>query len=149
VRVGIEKYLGSDLVFYRAEGPEGLVRRQRDHWDPLIAFARDKLDARFILAQGVVHGAQPREAIAAATSAIPANPWPLGAVSAITTITGSALIALALAHVAIEPDAAWAAAHVDEDWQMEKWGEDAEALARSAARRGEFDAAVRVLKSLR
>jgi chaperone required for assembly of F1-ATPase len=149
VRAEIEKYLGSDLMFYRADGPEGLVARQSEHWDPLLTFARDEFDARFVLAQGVMHTEQPREAIAAASRAIPVDPWQLGAVSAITTITGSALIALALAHGAIEPDQAWAAAHVDEDWQISKWGEDADALARRTARRAEFDAAVMVLVSLR
>ena len=66
VRDEIVKYLGSDLVFYRADTPEGLVAKQAQHWDPLIAFARDKFGARFVLAQGIVHQAQPPEAIAAA-----------------------------------------------------------------------------------
>ena len=153
VRAEVEKYLGSDLVFYRAEGPDGLVRRQNENWDPLLTFAREQLGARFVLAQGVMHAAQPREAIAAAAKAIPADPslegiWRLGAVSAVTAITGSALIALALARGATAPDPAWAAAHVDEDWQIEKWGEDAEATSRRDARRAEFDAAVLVLQSL-
>ena len=149
VRAEVEKYLGSDLVFYRAEGPDGLAQRQNQHWDPLLTFARDQLDARFVLAQGVMHAAQPREAIVAAAKAIPADPWRLGAVSAVTTITGSALIALALARGAIEPDAAWTAAHVDEDWQISKWGADAEATSRRTARRAEFDAATLVLNSVR
>jgi chaperone required for assembly of F1-ATPase len=143
----IEKYLGSDLVCYRAQEPEGLVARQAQHWDAVLALAREKFGARFVLAQGIVHQSQPREAIEAAAKAIPREPWRLGAAATITTLTGSALIALALAHGAIGPDAAWTAAHVDEDWQMEKWGQDSEALSRRAARRAEFDAAVAVLKA--
>lgn len=141
----IAKYLGSDLVFYRADRPEGLIEWQSRHWDPLLAFARDELGARFILAQGVVFAAQPDEALAAARTAIPQDAWRVGAVHSATTITGSALIALALARGAIEPDAAWQAAHVDEDWNMHTWGRDELALKRRAFRRAEFDAAARVL----
>jgi chaperone required for assembly of F1-ATPase len=149
----IEKYLGSDLVFYRAEAPEGLVARQAELWDPMIAFARDALGARFVLAQGVVHAAQPREAVAAAAKAIPTPPslegiWRLGAIVAVTTLTGSALIALVLAAGKIKADEAWAAAHVDEDWNMATWGRDDAALARRAARFAEFAAAALVLREV-
>jgi chaperone required for assembly of F1-ATPase len=148
VRDEIVKYLGSDLVFYRADQPDGLVEQQAQHWDPVIAFARDTYGARFVLAQGIVHQAQPPEAVAAAAVSIPHEPWKLGALAAIVTITGSALIALALAAKAIETDAAWAAAHVDEDWNAAKWGEDTEVKARRAARRAEFDAAVLILRAV-
>jgi chaperone required for assembly of F1-ATPase len=148
VRDEIVKYLGSDLVFYRADQPEGLIEQQARHWDPIIAFARDTYGARFVLAQGIVHQAQPPEAVAAAAVSIPRDPWKLGAMAAMTTITGSALIALALAANALDADAAWQAAHVDEDWNAAKWGEDPEVKARRAARRAEFDAAVLVLRSV-
>jgi chaperone required for assembly of F1-ATPase len=92
-----------------------------------------------------VYRPQPRDAVAAATKAIPRAAWPLGAAAAITTLTGSALIALALVHGAASADDAWAAAHVDEDWNMAAWGRDEDALNRRAARRAEFDAAVLVL----
>jgi chaperone required for assembly of F1-ATPase len=151
VRGEIESYLGSDLLFYRADAPEGLVARQAALWDPLLDFARNEFDARFVLAQGVVHQTQPREAVEAAASAIPRGPglegiWRLGAVAAITTLTGSALIALALARGALTADDAWTAAHVDEDWNMATWGKDDELLTRRSARRAEFDAAALVLK---
>jgi chaperone required for assembly of F1-ATPase len=148
VAVEIEKYLGSDLLFYRADGPQGLLERQAFHWDPVIAWAREALGARFALAQGIVHAAQPQSAVAAARAAIPGDPWRLGAVHAITTLTGSALIALALLRGRLTADAAWEAAHVDEDWNMEQWGRDGIALERRAARRAEMDAAARVLASL-
>jgi chaperone required for assembly of F1-ATPase len=148
VRDEIVKYLGSDLVFYRADQPDGLIEQQAQHWNPLIAFARDTYGARFVLAQGIVHQAQPPEAVASAAVSIPNEPWQLGAMAAITTITGSALIALALAAKAIEADAAWAAAHVDEEWNAAKWGEDPEVKARRAARRAEFDAAVLILRTV-
>jgi chaperone required for assembly of F1-ATPase len=145
VAADVEKYLNSDLLFYRAEGPQRLVERQARLWDPVLAWAREVLGARFILAQGVVHAAQPEDAIAAARAAIPGDPWRLGAVHVITTLTGSALLALALLGGQLTADDAWTAAHVDEDWNMEQWGRDEIALARRTARRAEYDAAATVL----
>jgi chaperone required for assembly of F1-ATPase len=142
----VAQYLGSDLLCYRAEAPVGLIELQARHWDPVLAWARDALGAGFVLAQGVVHVAQPREAIAAARAGIPIDPWRLGAVSSITTLTGSGLLALALNAGAFDDDATWAAAHVDEDWQMSQWGRDDAALERRVFRQAEFTAAVAVLR---
>src|ERR1700722_4910604 len=102
----IEKYLGSDLVYYRAEAPDALVMRQERHWDPILAFARDDLAARFVVTQGVNFVTQPAEAIEAARHAIPRDPWRLGAVHAVMTLTGSARIAAAPAPGAGSPRAA-------------------------------------------
>lgn len=145
VAAEVEKYLGSDLLFYRAEGPERLVARQQELWDPIVAWARTALGARFELVEGVIHVAQPLQSIKAAAAAIPRDPWRLGAVNSLTTLTGSALIALALAHKAISSDAAWTAAHVDEDWNMELWGRDTLALERREQRLSEMRAAATVL----
>jgi chaperone required for assembly of F1-ATPase len=144
----IERYLGSDLLLYRAEQPEGLVRQQTLHWDPVLAWARDVLGARFVCSAGVVFAPQPEQALAAARVAIPADPWRLGAVHAITTLTGSALLALAMRHGQLSPQDAWVAAHVDEDWQMERWGKDELALERRAFRFTEMQAAATVLADL-
>jgi chaperone required for assembly of F1-ATPase len=146
VRDEIARYLTSDLVFYRADAPEGLVARQAEHWDPILQWARDRHGARFVLSEGVVFVRQPEPAVAAMRAAIPSDPWRLGAVAAITTLTGSALIALALAAGAVSADAAWAAAHVDEDWNMDFWGRDGLAMSRRAFRRAELDAAAAVLR---
>jgi chaperone required for assembly of F1-ATPase len=148
VKAEVAKFLGSDLACYRAGSPDGLVARQTRHWDPLIAFARDALGARFVLGEGVMFVAQPEDAIAAAARAIPDEPWKLGAVSAITTLTGSALIALAMARGELSTEDAWAAAHVDEDWNMHQWGRDEQALERRAAREAEMQAAAKVLALL-
>lgn len=149
VAAEIEKYLGSDLVCYRAEAPAGLIEMQCRAWDPVLAWAHEALGARFVQVEGVMHAAQPREAIAAAHGAIPTDPWRLGAVSSITTLTGSALLALAIAHGRLDAETAWAAAHVDEDWQMAQWGRDQVALARRAYRQAELEAAATVLDALR
>jgi chaperone required for assembly of F1-ATPase len=148
VAADIGKYLGSDLLFYRVEGPQRLVERQTQLWDPVLAWAREAFGARFVLAQGVVHAAQPEGALAAARAAIPADPWRLAAAHVITTLTGSALLALAMLRGRLTAEEAWVAAHVDEDWNMEQWGRDEIALARRAARRAELGAAATVLALL-
>jgi chaperone required for assembly of F1-ATPase len=155
VAAEIEKYLGTDLLFYRAGDPEGLVAAQRKHWDPILAWARETLGARFVLGEGVMHVAQPREAIAAAMSAVPravneaTDHWRLGALNVITTLTGSALLALALAAGRLSLDEAWAAAHVDEDWNMQFWGRDELSLQRRSYHLAEMQAAGAVLDALR
>jgi chaperone required for assembly of F1-ATPase len=145
VKAEVEKYLGSDLVCYRASGPAGLVAAQAKAWDPVLAWAREALGARFMLGEGIGFVAQPVEALAAAGAAIPADPWRLGALHAVTTLTGSALIALALAGGALSLEEAWTAAHVDEDWNMNFWGRDEIALERRAFRLTEMQAAAKVL----
>jgi chaperone required for assembly of F1-ATPase len=144
----VAKYFGSDLLFYRAGHPEGLVAREAEHWDPVLFWAAETLGAHFILAEGIVHVRQPDQAISAARGALPDDPWRIAALHVITTLTGSALLALALFHGVIDPEQAWAAAHVDEDWNAEKWGVDEEVAARKAAKSVDFNAVVAVLKAL-
>jgi chaperone required for assembly of F1-ATPase len=154
VAAEIEQYLGSDLLLYRAAEPAGLVEAQRSHWDPMLDWARDSLGARFVLAEGIVHVAQPEAAVAAGAAAIPkgadiVEAWRLGALSVVTTLTGSALLALALAAGRLSVDDAWAATHVDEDWNMSFWGRDELALQRRSYRFAEMQAAATVLETLR
>jgi chaperone required for assembly of F1-ATPase len=148
VAAEIEKYLASDLLFYCASSPRQLRERQAAQWDPILAWARDTLGAHFKLGEGVVHVAQPAAALKAAAAAIPTDPWRLGAVHVITTLTGSALIALAVARSALSAEAAWQAAHVDEDWNMAHWGKDEMAMQRRAFRHADFAAAAAVLSEL-
>ena len=148
VAAEVGDYLGSDLLCYRAASPRGLAERQARHWDPILAWARDALGARMSLAEGVVHVTQAEPALAAARAAIPNDPWRLGAVHTVTTLTGSALIALALAQGRLTANEAWQAAHVDEDWNMEQWGRDELTLERRAFRFAELQAAATVLRSL-
>jgi len=145
VRQEITKYLGSDLVCYRADAPEGLVAAQAQHWNPVLTWAHQTHGARFVLIEGVMFVAQPERAIEAVRAAVPSDPWRLGAVHLITTLTGSALIALAVAARALVIEEAWAAAHVDEDWNMKLWGRDETALARRATRFADMQAAGAVL----
>jgi chaperone required for assembly of F1-ATPase len=147
-RADFLKYAGSDLLCYRAEEPEELAERQRLAFDPVLAWAAERLGARFILGAGVVHVDQPTESIEAARSAIADfdDPVALAALSAMTTLSGSALLALAVARGRLSPQAAWRAAHVDEDFQAERWGVDADARVRREARWREFEAAALALE---
>ncbi len=142
-RAEVLKYAGSDLLCYRAQEPESLAERQRLALDPVLAWAAEALGARFILSAGVMHVEQPPQSIAAVRSAIEDfdDPVALAALSAMTTLSGSALLALAVAHGRLSPEAAWRAAHVDEDFEIERWGVDEEARARREARWREFEAA--------
>lgn len=142
------KYFQSDLLFYRAGHPEALVAREAALWDPVLFWAADTLGAHFILAEGIVHVRQPDAAVAAARAALPDDPWSVAALHVITGLTGSALLALVLARGVLDEDQVWTAAHVDEDWNIEKWGIDEEVAARRAARLVDFRAAARILRAL-
>jgi chaperone required for assembly of F1-ATPase len=117
----------------------------------VLAWAAETFGARFDLAAGVVHVAQPPEALAAVSAALDAvdDSAALAALSVITSLTGSALLALAVARGFLTPEAAWVAAHVDEDYQIEQWGVDEEAKARREARWREMEAAASVLAARR
>jgi chaperone required for assembly of F1-ATPase len=145
----VAKYLGTDLLFYRAGHPEALIAKESAHWDPIVFWAAETLGAHFMLSEGIMHVRQPDTAIAAARAAFPKNPWSIAALHVVTTLTGSALLALALSHGVRDPDQIWAAAHVDEDWNIEKWGIDEEVAARRASRLVDFRAAVQILNALK
>jgi chaperone required for assembly of F1-ATPase len=151
VAAEIVQYAGSDLVCYRAEGPESLVAAQAEAWDPILAFAAATMGARFHCIEGIVHMAQPPaalEAVAAAVARITdigaGSVLALACLNVMTTLTGSALIPLAHVGGLLSLDEAWGAAHVDEDFQTRLWGTDAEALARRAQRFAEMAAADRL-----
>ncbi len=145
VAAEVGKYLASDLVCYRANAPTGLADRQARAWDPILDWANNAIGAHFTVGEGVIHVPQPEAALAAARAEISDDPWRLGAIHAATTLTGSALIALALARGRLTAEEAWQAAHVDEDWNIEQWGADDTALERRALRYAEFKAAATVL----
>ena len=146
VSAEIAKYLASDLLLYRAASPPALVERQRLHWDPVLAWAAETLGARFEATEGVTHLAQPGAVLKAAEAAIPDDAWRLGAIHSVTTLTGSALLALALACGRLTAEQVWQAANVDEDWNMEQWGRDELALERRGFRFAELAAAASVLR---
>lgn len=143
-------YGESDLLCYRAEGPARLAERQAELWDPILAWARRRFDVDFETVCGIVHRAQPERTLEQLRRAVAVHPaFELAALSPLVTLSGSLLIALALADGAIDLDAAWAAATLDEAWQAEQWGEDAEAAAVLERRRRDFAVAYEFLILLR
>jgi chaperone required for assembly of F1-ATPase len=146
----IVRFAGSDLLCYRADAPKELVARQAKHWDPVIAWIATAHHARFILAEGVMHQEQPATAIAAFAAALDAyrDPFRISCINVVTTLTGSAILALAFADGAFDLDTVWTLAHVDEDWTSEHWGSDEEAEARREARYGEYAAAAALFAAL-
>ena len=147
VRASISAYARTDLLCYRAAEPPSLVLRQAELWDPIIHSVESRLGARFVLSEGVMHVAQPETTLAALDAEIAGfdEPFRLAGLNLATTLTGSVLIALALAWGEVDEHAAWMAAHLDEDWNISQWGEDAEAAERRISRRADFAAAALAL----
>jgi len=149
VRAEIVAYAGSDLLSYRATDPRGLIARQSAAWDPLLRWAEEALGARLLTGQGVMPVLQPQASLDAIGRAVePLSPLQLAATHVIMTLTGSAVISLAVFRGGIDAGAAWTAAHVDEDWEIEQWGADAEAARRRDVRWTEMEAAARLLALL-
>lgn len=146
----IVKYAGTDLLFYRAGGPQPLVERQAARWDPVLDWVHRHLGARFYLVEGVMHVEQPRDSLDAVRRHVAQRTEPLriAAMHVMTTLTGSALLALAVEAGGLDVETAWTAAHVDEDWNIEMWGTDAEAEARRAFRKADMLAAARLIAAL-
>ena len=146
VRADITAYAGSDLVCYRADHPRELVQRQAEAWDPVLAWAREDLGIRLVLAEGVMPVTQSADALAGVSAELEGfDPLSLAAAHVMTTLSGSAVLALAVARGRLGVAEAWAAAHVDEDWQIRQWGEDAEAAERRRRRWIDMDAAARIV----
>lgn len=146
----IIRFAASDLLCYRAASPRELADLQAQAWDPVIDWMRERHGASFVLAQGVMHVAQPREALAVFGSLLRLHdePFRLGCLHNFTSLSGSGLLAIAIARSHFSVEAAWNAATIDEQWNTRHWGEDGEAAIRSAARRIEFDAAGRFWNAL-
>jgi chaperone required for assembly of F1-ATPase len=146
---GIAKYAEADLACYRAEGPQGLIDAQAEHWDELLAWGRRRFDVDFRTTSGVLHVDQPPatvERLAHAVSAL--DSYRLAGLSPLVTIGGSLLAALGVLEEAFTPEWAWEAVSVDDRWQLEQWGSDEEAETAMANRERDFLAAARFLKLL-
>lgn len=146
----VVKYCGSDVLLYRADSPHELVAAQEEAWDSILVALARHFEVKFLPVVGIVHQAQQPDMLVKMRAAIAEDDLiSLSALVSITGLTGSGLLAVALREKLIDPDTAWAAAHVDENHNIRLWGEDAEAIARTAKRRLEFDAAHDVMALLR
>lgn len=143
---GLAKYGESDLLCYRSDHPVLLRERQDRLWDAPLDWARGRYDVHFEVVTGIVHHDQPAATLERVADAIAAqNPFALAALNQVVTITGSLVLALALAERAMGADAVWQAANLDEDWQIEQWGEDMFATQAREVRQADYEAAVRFL----
>ncbi len=138
VAAELSGYGASDLLCYRAAGPDDLVARQRAAWDPMLDWADDALGARLAVTQGVIPVAQPANATEALRARVEAaSPWELTALSEFVTLTGSLVLGLAVLE-GHAPDGVWPLGRVDEDWQASVWGVDEEEADRIAVKRAAF-----------
>lgn len=136
---GIARYGESDLLCYRAEGPVELIAREEAAWDPLLDWARRRYDVTFRVTHGIVPVEQPVETVDRLAAVVAAfDSFTLAGLSTLVTLTGSLICGLAIVEGGHDAGLIWTAAEIDEAWEIEKWGEDAEAAARSAQRRTDF-----------
>ena len=149
IAAGLVKFGESDLTCYRAADPMPLVERQTKAWDVLLNWARRRYDVDFATCSGIIHVPQPPETMRRLAHAVHAlDPFRLAALSPLVTISGSLVAGLAVVEQAIATDDVWDAVTIDEQWQLEQWGSDAEAEAMLEARRIEFLAAARFIELL-
>lgn len=146
---GLARYAEADLACYRAEGPQGLLDRQEKSWDDLLGWARRRYDVDFATTTGLTHVTQPAatvERLGHEVSALDA--FRLAGLSPLVTIGGSLVGALAVLEKAMTPEQVWDAVSLDDQWQLERWGSDAEAEAALENRKRDFLAAARFLELL-
>jgi chaperone required for assembly of F1-ATPase len=146
---GLAKYAEGDLACYRAEAPTSLVERQAESWDRLLCWARRRYDVDFAVTSGVVHVPQPTATVERLTHEVATlDAFRLAGLSPLVTIGGSLVAALAVLDGALTTEQAWDVVTIDDRWQLERWGSDAEAEAALANRRADFFAAARFLELL-
>ena len=147
VRAELVKFASNDLLCYRADHPQELVERQKLVWDPLLTWAATTYGAEFQQTAGIMPITQAEDTLDAFDKAlVPENALGLAALHVLVTLSGSAVLALTVRHGHLSPHDGWAAAHIDEDWQIAQWGEDAEAQERRDKRWAEFRTAARFLE---
>ena len=149
-RAEVVKFAAGDLLLYRAEGPQELVAEQERQWDKALVTVARHFRVSFQPTMGILHQAQPQSTLDRLAEALDGEGLlTLTTLVSVTGLTGSGILAIGLWHKLFTPDQVWAAAHVDEDFQISQWGQDEEAADRRAMRRVEFDVAVKVLDALR
>lgn len=135
----LSAYGGSDLLCYRAEGPEDLVARQAAGWDPLLHWAATELASPLTTTVGVIHIAQPDDSLARLDRLVRAlTPFELAAFHDLVALSGSLVLALAVTRGRLAADQAWPLSRIDEEWQIEAWGQDEEAAELTAIKQQAF-----------
>jgi chaperone required for assembly of F1-ATPase len=150
VVAAILRFGENDLLCYRAHQPPELVKRQAEGWDPLLDWVRQRYGARMTVAEGFAHVDQSLDALGALRQALEEfDPFSLAALHVVASITGSTVLALAVAEGFIPGACAFQLSRIDEIYQAEKWGEDAEAQKRTSLLAHELDKAVELIALVR
>jgi chaperone required for assembly of F1-ATPase len=145
----VVEFAGSDMVCYRADAPANLVELQSAAWDPVVAWASSAMGAKVTFVSGIIHQNQDAATMVAVEAYVAGlSNFELTVAHNLTTLTGSALLGLMLTAKAIAPEAGWAAAHVEEDFQISTWGSDDEATQRRLWRKIDFDGSLQFLNLL-
>ncbi|MBN9515282.1 MAG: ATPase [Alphaproteobacteria bacterium] len=143
------KYAGSDLLCYRASGPSSLVERQKDTWQPLLDWAAERYGARLAVVEGMSFVTQSPEALVTLRAAVAAHgDMALSSLYNLTHIAGSLIVALAVAERRLTAEDAFAAAQLDDLYQVERWGDDPTALEQRTGVRRDIVAGSRFLELL-
>lgn len=138
-------YAETDTLCYRADPEDVLYQRQLAVWEPLLTEAETRYDVHFARISGVLHKPQPAETLARLETALAdENDFALAALKMLSSLAASLVIALAAIRPDSDADMLWNAANLEEDWQVELWGEDWEAAERRAARFEAFKLAIRL-----
>ena len=146
----IARYAGSDLVCYRAEHPPELIERQHALWQPLLDWASLRYDAPLLVTAGILPVTQPPASLTAYAAAVAAYPpLELASLHLATAACGSLVVALALIEGRLDADSAFAAAELDQSFEIERWGQDAEQMRRRAALKDDIALAERFIALLR
>ncbi|KAA0970854.1 ATPase [Aureimonas fodinaquatilis] len=147
VKQDLANYIETDLLFYRAEGPERLIEKQKSGWDPVVKWASDRVGNEFRSTAGVMHISQSDEALAGFWQIADRldDPFVIAALHQLVTITGSAILGFAVLEGRLSAEAAFELSQIDEDWNIELWGEDEEAADRRRRRHADAAAAGIVL----
>jgi chaperone required for assembly of F1-ATPase len=149
VIAAILRFGENDLLCYRAHQPPDLAARQREGWDPLLDWVRQRHGAHMKVAEGLGHVDQTLEALAALREPLKGfDVFTLGGLHVIASITGSLVLALAVADSNISGAYAFELSRIDETYQAEKWGQDVEAAKRAAALAHELDKAVELIAAV-
>jgi len=142
-------YAGTDLVCYRADHPPSLAERQHTAWQPLIDWAAERYASRLAVTTGIVPKPQDPAALAGFAETIAAfDDFRLTGLHTATAACGSLVIALALSAGRVDAAEAFALSQLDETFQIEAWGEDAEAKQRRDALAADIAATARFLELL-
>ncbi len=132
-------YGKSDLICYRATGPDALIEQQAAAWDPWLAWVANALDAPLVATQGVMPVAQPAPSLRRLRAEVAKlDHFQLAGFHDLVAISGSLVLSLAVTHGKLDADTAWDLSRVDEVWQISQWGADEEAAAHAALKRQGF-----------